>query len=120
MDENAQNQTPEAAAPVQEQAAVPVAPQQKISLDQLIDLAIEKEASDIPTDKEIKIYDYYSEILQSETEKYYTAIDSGRTSRYADEFILEEIINKETAKKYGITTDELDELFIRVVKYKYE
>jgi len=46
MPEDTQNQTPEAAVPAQEQAAPP-SEQQKISLDQLINLAIEKEASDI-------------------------------------------------------------------------
>ena len=74
--------------------------------------------SDKPTESELRIFDYYDNLLLEETDRLYDAQDAGLSYKYTDENELEEEIGKEVANKYDITKKELDDIYIKVMVYK--
>ena len=75
-----------------------------------------------PTQEEIEIHDYYSKILFQETDKFYDAQDEGLTYEYnsvivQDQSEIEDLVRIDVAQKFGISEEELDNIYIRVEAY---
>lgn len=71
------------------------------------------ETSSKPADKEFEIYTYYGDRLIDETDKRFDAQDAGLPYKYANQEELENAVRKEVANKYGISEDELDQIYIK-------
>ena len=76
------------------------------------------DTSDRPTEREFEIHDYYDARLLEESKKRIEAEDAGLPYKYADQEELENAVRTEVAKKYGISEEELDIIYIKVWTYK--
>lgn len=73
--------------------------------------------SDRPTEKEFEIYHYFDDRLFEETDKMYDAQDAGLPHKYSNSAEVENAVIKEVANKYGISEEEVDRIFMKVLAY---
>jgi len=75
------------------------------------------EVTDRPTEREFEIHDYYDARLLEETKRLFEAEDAGLQYKYANIEELENAVRTEVANKYGISEEELDKIYIKVLTY---
>ncbi|WP_100066047.1 hypothetical protein [Miniphocaeibacter massiliensis] len=83
---------------------------------------VKRSKGDVPTEDEVEVAEYYSEILENAKNEY---IDKGYSESSSDETanILEKISNdaqEKVGKKYDLEPKEVEEIFLKVFSHKYK